>query len=117
MNKNILLHNKNYKIIAKFYKNLINNEYNNVVNLRNIKNFEEAVSILEKYNYINNINELEYNDNILYISAKNLCNICVKKKCKFIKLYNNNDKISILLKTKWNSFKLVLDDKILLFKN
>jgi len=108
---------RNKLIIHKFYKNLINNEFDNKVNLRNINNYKKALNIVKKYNYIKDVNELEQYDSIKYLSAKNLCNITFKYKCIFHKFETINNKIFITLsRNNRHIFKIELNDKILLFK-
>ena len=107
----------NKLIIHKFYKNLINNDIDNQVNLRNINNYKKALNIVKKYNYIKDINELKQFDNIKYLSAKNLCNINFKYKCIYHKTDINNNKMYITLSRNYKHiFNIEINDKILIFK-
>jgi len=124
-NKTIIINNNkeniqeynNKLIIHKFYKNLINNEFDNEVNLRNLNNYKKALNVVKKYNFIKDINELKQYDNIKYLSAKNLCNINFKYKCIYHKTEINNNKIYITLSRNYRHiFKLEINDKILIFK-
>jgi len=109
---------ENKRIIHKFYKNLVNDDMDNIVNLRNIDNYNKALNIVKKYTYIKDVSDLTITDNIKYLSAKNLCNIGFKLKYKFNKIeLNNNKKYLVLFSNNiYNKVRILLDDKIVLFK-
>jgi hypothetical protein len=100
-------------IVHKFYKNLVNDELDNIINLRNIQNYNKALKISEKLIYVKNINELVEGNSIRYLSAKNLCNIGFKTKHIFKEIIDNK---FIILSNNNKINKVLLNDKVVIFK-
>lgn len=126
MEKNITIYNyknkieeniyNNKLIIHKFYKYLVNDDMDNIVNLRNINNYNKCLNIIHKYKYIKNINELNENDSIRCLSAKNLCNIKLQPIYIFKKIININNIIYLKYTLKNNNiYNLLINDKIIIF--